>query len=261
MLAGNGRFPMLALESARRLGIEVVVIGIEQEVAPEVLAAMPKSYSISLGALSKLIDICHSEGITQLMMCGQVKHTKIFSAIRPDWRLFKLLASLEAKNTDALIGGVAKVLKDEGIDLVDSTLLLKELLAPVGPMTKRKPSADEAKELDYGRRIANSLAGFDIGQSVVISERACVALEAILRRAAELTGGSPLRLVKSSRRRQHLLFDVPVLGLNSIEVMKETNTTAASFDAGRTLLLDRDQLIAKANEYGIALTGVAPQAD
>jgi DUF1009 family protein len=179
MLAGNGRFPMLALESARRLGIEVVVIGIEQEVAPEVLAAMPKSYSISLGALSKLIDICHSEGITQLMMCGQVKHTKIFSAIRPDWRLFKLLASLEAKNTDALIGGVAKVLKDEGIDLVDSTLLLKELLAPVGPMTKRKPSADEAKELDYGRRIANSLAGFDIGQSVDISERACVALEAM----------------------------------------------------------------------------------
>jgi DUF1009 family protein len=201
------------------------------------------------------------------MMCGQVKHTKIFSAIRPDWRLFKLLASLDGKNTDALIGGVASVLKDEGIELVDSTLLLKELLAPVGVLTKRKPSADESKELEYGRRIANSLAGFDIGQSVAISERACVALEAMegtdamLRRAAELTGGSALRLVKSSRRRQHLLFDVPVLGLNSIEVMKQTNTTAASFDAGRTLLLDRDQLIACANENGIALVGVAPGDD
>ena len=255
---------MLALESARRLGVEVVVIGIQEECAPEVLAASPKSHKISLGALSKLIDICKSEGITQLMMCGQVKHTKIFSAIRPDWRLIKLLAALESKNTDALIGGVAKVLKDEGIELVDSTLLLKELLAPVGMMTKRKPTSDEAKELDYGRRIANSLAAFDIGQSVVISERACVALEAmegtdaILRRAAELTGGAPLRLVKSSRRRKHLLFDVPVLGLNSIEVMKQTNTTAASFDAGRTLLLDRVQLIASANEYGIALVGVAP---
>jgi len=265
MLAGNGRFPMLALESARRLGIEVIVIGIEEEVAPEVLAAVPKSYSISLGALSKLIDICKTEGITQLMMCGQVKHTKIFSAIRPDWRLFKLLASLDAKNTDALIGGVARVLQDEGIELADSTLLLKELLAPVGVLTKRKPTSDESKELNYGRRIANSLAGFDIGQSVVISERACVALEAmegtdaILRRAAELTGGAPLRLVKSSRRRQHLQFDVPVLGLNSVEVMKETNTTASSFDAGRTLLLDRSDLIAKANEYGISLIGVAPE--
>ena len=260
MLAGNGRFPMLALESARRLGIEVVVIGIEEEVAKEV----PAAYTISLGALSKLIDICKTEGITQLMMCGQVKHTKIFSAIRPDWRLIKLLAALDSKNTDALIGGVARVLRDEGIELVDSTLLLKELLAPVGLLTRRKPSSDESKELDYGRHIANSLAAFDIGQSVVISERACVALEAmegtdaILLRAAELTGGAPLRLVKSSRRRQHLLFDVPVLGLNSIDVMKQTNTTAASFDAGRTLLLDRDQLIARANECGIALIGVAP---
>lgn len=260
MLAGNGRFPMLALESARRLGIDVVVIGIEEEVAPEV----PAAYKLSLGALSKLIDICKTEGITQLMMCGQVKHTKIFSAIRPDWRLIKLLAALDSKNTDALIGGVARVLKDEGIELVDSTLLLKELLAPAGVLTKRKPSSDELKELDYGRRIANSLAAFDIGQSVVISERACVALEAmegtdaILRRAAELTGGAPLRLVKSSRRRQHLLFDVPVLGLDSVDVMMQTHTTAASFDAGRTLLLDRDQLIARANECGIALVGVAP---
>ena len=266
MLAGNGRFPMLALESARRLGLEVVVIAIEEEAAPEVAAVVAKSYWISLGALSKLIDICKTEGITQLMMCGQVKHTKIFSAIRPDWRLFKLLASLESKNTDALIGGVARVLKDEGIELADSTLLLKELLAPAGVLTQRKPSSDETKELEYGRRIANSLAGFDIGQSVVIADRACVALEAmegtdaILRRAAELTGGSPLRLVKSSRRRQHLLFDVPVLGLESIEVMKQTNTTAASFDAGRTLLLDRDPLIARANEYAISLIGVAPTA-
>ncbi len=260
MLAGNGRFPTLALESARRLGIPVVVIGIEEEVAPEIKT----SHTVSLGALSKLIDICKDEHITQLMMCGQVKHTKIFSAIRPDWRLFKLLASLDSKNTDALIGGVAKVLRDEGIELVDSTLLLKELLAPSGVMTKRKPTSDESKELDYGRKIANSLAAFDIGQSVVVSERACVALEAmegtdaILQRAAELTGRAPLRLVKSSRRRQHLLFDVPVLGLNTVDVMKATNTTAASFDAGRTLLLDRDELIARANEAGIALIGVEP---
>ncbi len=262
MIAGNGRFPVLALESARKLGVEVVTIAIEEEASPDLEALSPKFYSISLGALSKLIDICKSEGITELMMCGQVKHAKIFSSIRPDWRLFKLLASLREKNTDALIGGVAKVLAGEGITLVDSTLLLKDLLAPEGAFTKRRPDSEEQKQLDYGRSIAAALASFDIGQSVVISDRACVALEAmegtdaILRRASALTGGKPQLLIKSSRRRKHLLFDVPVLGSATIDVMRETNTMAATMDAGRTLLLDRDELVDKANRYGISLVGV-----
>lgn len=265
MIAGNGRFPELALEAARRLGVEVVTIAIEEEASPQLAAlAGPRLHWISLGALSRLIEICKSEGVSELMMCGQVKHTKIFSAIRPDWRLFKLLASLREKNTDALIGGVAKVLADEGISLVDSTLLLKDLLAPEGVFTKRKPDAEELKQLHYGRDIANSLANFDIGQSVVIADRACVALEAmegtdaILRRAHTLTGGKPQLLVKSSRRRKHLLFDVPVLGLTTIEVMSETNTRAASMDAGRTLLLDKAELIAAADRYEISLSGVSP---
>lgn len=261
MIAGNGRFPVLALEAAKRLGVEVVTIAIEEEASPELEALSAKHYWISLGALSRLIDICKSEGITELMMCGQVKHTKIFSSIRPDWRLFKLLTALREKNTDALIGGVAKILADEGIHLVDSTLLLKDLLAPEGVFTKRRPEAEELKQLHYGRSIAGALAGFDIGQSVVISDRACVALEAmegtdaILRRAHELTGGKPQLLVKSSRRRNHMLFDVPVLGPATIEVMRATNTTAASMDAGRTLLLDRDELIELSNRYGISLMG------
>lgn len=265
MIAGNGRFPVLALESARKLGVEIVTIAIEEEASPELEALSSRFYWISLGGLSRLIEICKSEGISELMMCGQVKHTKIFSSIRPDWRLFKLLASLREKNTDALIGGVAKVLADEGIRLVDSTLLLKDLLAPEGVFTKRKPDSEELKQLHYGRSIAGALAGFDVGQSVVISDRACVALEAmegtdaILRRAHELTGGKPQLLVKSSRRRKHLLFDVPVLGAATIEVMRQTGTTAAAMDAGRTLLLDRDELVAAANRYGIALIGIAPQ--
>jgi UDP-2,3-diacylglucosamine hydrolase len=263
MIAGNGRFPILALESARKMGVEVVAIAIEEEATPDIESLAAKTYWISLGALSKLIDICKNEGLTELMMCGQVKHTKIFSAIRPDWRLFKLLASLREKNTEALIGGVAKVLADEGITLVDSTLLLKDMLAPEGVFTKRKPDAEELKQLNYGREIAGALAGFDIGQSVVISDRACVALEAmegtdaILRRAHQLTGGKPQLLVKSSRRRKHLLFDVPVLGPATMEVMRETNTLAATMDARRTLLLDRDEVIEKANRYGISLSGVA----
>ena len=174
--------------------------------------------------------------------------------------------SLREKNTDALIGGVAKILADEGIRLVDSTLLLKPLLAGEGVLTRRKPDADESRDIDYGRRIANALASFDIGQSVVIAERACVALEAmegtdaILKRAAALVNGKPLRLVKVSRRRKHLLFDVPVAGIDTIRVMQETKTTVMAVDAGRTLFLDKEQLLASANEAGIAIVGVAPQA-
>ncbi|HYI95080.1 MAG TPA: UDP-2,3-diacylglucosamine diphosphatase LpxI [Bryobacteraceae bacterium] len=265
LIAGNGRFPILALETARSLGHEIVAIGIEEEASRDIEALAARTYWISLGQLSKLIDILKREGITEIMMTGQVKHTKIFSAIRPDWRLGKLLLSLREKNTDALIGGVAKVLADEGIRLVDSTLLLKSLLAGEGLLTRRKPTDDEARDLHYGRRVANALAGFDIGQSVAIADRACVALEAMegtdamLRRAADLAQGKPLRLVKVSRRRKHLLFDVPVAGPDTIKVMKETGTSVMSVDAGRTLFLDKEQLIGAANEAGIAILGVAPE--
>jgi DUF1009 family protein len=175
--------------------------------------------------------------------------------------LFKLLSSLKEKNTDALIGGVAKVLGDEGIRLVDSTALLKPLLAGEGVLTKRKPSTDEEKDVRYGRRIANALSQVDAGQSVAIAERACVAIEAMegtdamLRRAATLVNGSPLRLVKASRRRKHLLFDVPVAGLNTIAVMKETGTTMLGVDAGRTLLLDKDEMIRAADREGLCIVG------
>jgi len=261
MIAGNGRFPLLALEAARRLGDEVVVIAIKEEASPEIEKLAAGCYWISLGQLSRLIEILKEEKLSDVMMAGQVKHVSIFSAIQPDLRLFKLLAALKGKNTDALIGAVAKVLADEGIRLADSTLLLKPLLAGVGVLTKRKPSEDEEKDIDYGRRIANALAGHDVGQSAAICERACVAVEAMegtdamLRRAASLVNGKPLRLVKVSRRRGHLLFDVPVAGSATIEVMKETGTTALAVDAGRTLLLDRDEMLQTANASGITIIG------
>ena len=264
LIAGNGRFPVLALETARELGVELVAIGIQEEASPEIEKLAAKTYWVSLGALGRLIEICKSEGITELMMAGQVKHVSIFSSIRPDWRLAKLLFTLKEKNTEALIGGVAGILADEGIRLVDSTLLLKPLLAGAGVLTKRKPNSDEEKEIRYGRNIANALAGYDVGQSVVICDRACVAVEAMegtdamLRRAAALVNGRPMRLVKSSRRRQHMLWDVPVAGLQTIEVMRETNTTILACDAGRTLLLDKDEVIARANELGICIVGHAP---
>ena len=264
MIAGNGRFPRLALEAARKSGFEVVVVAIKEEASPDLEPLAARFYWISLGALSRLIEICKQEGISQVMMCGQVKHAKIFSSIVPDWRLLKLLASLDTKNTDALIGGVQKVLADEGITLADSTLLLKELLVPEGVLTRRKPSTDETRDLDYGRRIAGALSAHDIGQSVVVADRACVAVEAMegtdamLRRAASLVEGKPLRLVKASGRRRHLLFDVPVVGVQTICVMKETGATALAVDAGRTLLLDRAELIERANTASIAIVSMPP---
>src|SRR5437763_5738136 len=265
LIAGSGRFPLLVLETARKLGHEVIAIGIRDEASTEIETHASGCHWISIGQLSRLIEILKQEQIREVMMAGQVKHVSIFSSITPDWRLLKLLAGLKAKNTDALIGGVARVLEDEGIRLVDSTTLLKPLLAEAGSLTRRRPSDDEEKDARYGRRIANALSEIDVGQSVAIAERACVAIEAMegtdamLRRAAGLVNGKPLRLVKASRRRKHLLFDVPVAGRQTIAVMRETGTTLLAVDAGRTLLIDTDEMIADANAAGICIIGHAPE--
>jgi UDP-2,3-diacylglucosamine hydrolase len=265
LIAGNGRFPLLALENARKLGHEVVAIGIQEEASREIEPLAARSYWISLGELSRLVEILKSEGITEVMMAGQVKHASIFSAIRPDWRLVKLLAALPRKNTDSLIGGVAKVLEDEGIHLTDSTALLKPLLADAGAMTRRKPDKEQVTDIEYGRTIAHALAHWDVGQSVAISNRACVAVEAMegtdamLRRAATLVAGKPLALVKVATRRRHLQFDVPVVGLDTVTVMQETGTTVLAVDAGRTLMLDREELIRRADESDISIVGYDPQ--
>ncbi len=262
IIAGNGRFPILALETARKQGDEAIAFAIREEAAAAVEQAAARCHWISLGELSKLIDLCHKEGVTRIMMAGQVKHAKIFSSIRPDWRLAKVLMTLGSKNTDSLIGAVQKVLLDEGIELVDSTLLLKPLLAPMGAVTKRRPDSDEMRDIEYGRKIAHALASLDLGQSVAIADKACVALEAMegtdamLRRAASLVEGRRLTLVKASSRRRHLLFDVPVVGPGTVETMVETGTSALAVDAGRTLLLDRDELVAKANAAGLAIVGM-----
>jgi DUF1009 family protein len=266
MIAGNGRFPLLALESAQGLGHEVVVVAIENEASPELSKYAKSLHWVNIGQLGKLIDILKGERVSEVMMTGQVKHAGIFSSVSPDWRLFKLLLSLKEKNTAALIGGIQRVLKDEGIDLVDSTRLLKSLLAEEGVLTKRSPSTEEQADIRYGRTIASVLAKADIGQSVAISEKACVAAEAMegtdamLRRAASLTNGKPLRLVKASQGRAHLLFDVPVAGLATIDTMIETKTTALAVDAGLTLLLDKEEMIRRANAADLTIIGYAPLA-
>src|SRR5258708_33357840 len=242
LIAGNGRFPFLVLEGARSQGIEMAVIALKEEASAELENSAKRVRWVSCGELSKAIDLMHKEGVTQAVMAGQVKHNKMFSAIRPDWKLAKLLFSLPRKNTDALIGAVARVLEDEGIRLVDSTLFLKPLVPEAGVVTRRAPDACEAADIAYGLGVARQISAMDIGQTVVISDRACVAIEAMegtdetIARAARIAGGKPLVVVKVSKPGQDMRFDVPVVGLPTIEQMRGAGGTALAVDAGRPLL-------------------------
>jgi len=264
LIAGNGRFPFLVLEGARSQGIDMAVIALKEEASPELEQAAKRVHWVSLGELSKTIELMHQEGVTQAVMAGQVKHNKIFSTIRPDWKLAKLLFSLPRKNTDALIGAVARVLEDEGIRLVDSTLFLKPLLPEAGVLTRRAPNEHEAEDIAYGRGLAQQIAGMDIGQTVVIFDRACVAVEAmegtdeVIGRAARIAAGKPLVVVKVSKPAQDMRFDVPVVGLPTVEQMRSAGATALAVDAGRTLLFDRVKLIDLADASGIAIQAFPP---
>src|SRR5437764_548719 len=266
LIAGNGRFPFLVLEGARSQGIDMAVIALKEEASPELEQAAKRVHWVSLGELSKTIELMHQEGVTQAVMAGQVKHNKIFSTIRPDWKLAKLLFSLPRKNTDALIGAVARVLEDEGIRLVDSTLFLKPLLPEAGVLTRRVPNEHEAEDIAYGRALAQQIAGMDIGQTVVIADKACVAVEAMegtdetIARAARITGGKPRVVVKVSKPGQDMRFDVPVIGLPTIEHMKNAQATALAIDAGRTLRFDREKLIELADRAGITIQAFPPAA-
>src|ERR1700687_5763247 len=264
LIAGNGRFPFLVLESARSQGIEMAVIALKEEASPELEKIAKRLHWVSLGELSKTIELMHQEGVTQAVMAGQVKHSKIFSSIRPDWKLAKLLFSLPRKNTDALIGAIARVLEEEGIRLLDSTLFLKPLMPDPGVLTRRAPNKHEAEDIAYGLGVARQIAGMDIGQTVVIADRACVSVEAMegtdetIARAARITGGKPLVVVKVSKPGQDMRFDVPVVGLPTIEQMRSAGATALAVDAGRTLLFDRAKLIELADAAEIAIQAFPP---
>lgn len=269
LIAGNGRFPFLVLDAARGQGFDVVVAAIKEEAFPEIEShGAAAVHWLSLGELSKLIDTFHREGITRAVMAGQVKHKQIFSSIRPDWRLAKLLLSLTTRNTDSLLGAVAKVLADEGIALENSTALLEPLLAKHGVLTQRAPTADERKNIDYGRNVARGLGQYDIGQTIVIAENACVAVEAMegtdaaITRAGEImaslgAGDSTLTrsltVVKVAKAKQDMRFDVPVVGVKTIEVMRKAGATCLALDAGRCLLIDGDAVVHAADTVDIAI--------
>lgn len=282
LIAGNGRFPFLLLEAARAQGLRVVVAAIKEETDPEMdeRAAADadgvRVYWMSLGELSKLIETFQREGVTRAVMAGQVKHKQIFSSIRPDWRLAKLLLNLRTRNTDMLLGAVAKVLEDEGIELMSSTAYLEPMLAPVGVMTQRGPDEVERGDVEYGLKVARGIAGFDLGQTVVIAAGACVAVEAMegtdatIARAGEIFKGMAgeastlerrLTVVKVAKPNQDMRFDVPVVGVPTIEVMRAAGATCLCVEAGRTLVFDGERMVAAADAAGIAVVGAGAEGE
>jgi DUF1009 family protein len=264
LIAGNGDFPLLVLEGARRSGIEMVVIAIREEATPELDQAAERVHWVSLGELNRAIELLHQEGVKKAVMAGQVRHRRIFSDIPPDGRMAPLLARLTSRNTDALIGAVAFVLKQEGIELVDSTLFLESLLPAPGLLSRRAPDEREIGDINYGRMVAGKIAGLDLGQTVVVAQCACVAIEAMegtdetIERAARLAGGQPLTVVKVSKPKQDMRFDVPVVGPRTIDAMQKAHATALAIDAGRTLIFDRQKVVELADAAGIAIQAFAP---
>src|SRR5918999_1665393 len=256
LIAGNGRFPFLVLDAARSMGHDVTVIAAKEETFSELNAAAAQAKApihwISLGELGRCISILKSEGVSHAVMAGQVKHTKIFAGgIVPDAKFMSLLMKLPFKNTDGLIGAVASVLRDEGIELIDSTSLLKPMLASAGVMTKRQPSPEEQQDFAFGYEMADAIAGLDIGQAIAVKHRAVVAVEAmegtdeVIARAGHLAGAG-VRIVKVAKPGQDMRFDVPVVGLATIEAMRITGASALSIDAGKTLVLDGEHMVASA---------------
>jgi DUF1009 family protein len=269
LIAGNGKFPFLVLDAARAQGFDVIVAAIKEETFPEITEhGATAVHWLSLGELSKLIDTFQREGVQRAVMAGQVKHKQIFSSIRPDWRLAKLLLSLTTRNTDSLLGAIAKVLADEGITLENSTWLLEPLLVKPGVLTTRLPSDQELKNIACGRTVARQIGQHDIGQTVVIAESACVAVEAMegtdatIERAGQImrslhgdasTLSRALTVVKIAKPNQDMRFDVPVIGIKTIEIMHAAHATCLAVDAGKCLLLDGQRVIDTANQAGIAI--------
>ncbi len=268
LIAGNGRFPGLVLEAARALGREVTVIAVREEASPELEALAARLggadvHRVSLGQLGTCISLLQAAGASEAIMAGQVKHTRLFSGVVPDLTLLKVLGRVRSKNTDALISAVADVLAEHGITLVDSTTFLRPLLAGAGTLGRRAPAGDERRDLEVGYRVADVLAGLDIGQSVVVKDQAVVAVEAmegtdeVIARGGRL-GGPGTRVVKVAKPNQDMRFDVPVVGVPTIEAMRAAGATAISIDAGRTLVLDGAAFVRAADEAGIAVVGREP---
>lgn len=260
LIAGNGRFPFLVAEGARRAGASLAVVAIKEETDAGIEAVSDTVEWVGIGQLGKMLSFFKKHGVEKAIMAGQVKHVQIFSRAMPDVRMVKMLWSLPRRNTDALIGGVAAELEKEGIELIDSTHFIKDQLASEGVISKRKPTDEEKQNIEYGLGIAGEIARLDLGQTIVIRARACVAIEAmegtdaVIRRAGELAKGR-LTVVKVAKPDQDMRFDVPVVGVPTIEAMIGAGATCLSITAAKTLIFDREDMIRSANDHRISIVG------
>jgi len=258
LIAGNGKFPFLVLEGAKRAGTSVAVAAIREETDPAIESLAERLTWVGIGQLGKMLRFFKDEGVDKAIMAGQVKHVQIFSRAIPDVRMLKMLLRLPRRNTDALIGAVANELASEGIELIDSTFFLKDQLPQPGTLTKRAPDQRERSDVEYGLEIARGIAGMDLGQTIVVRDRACVAIEAmegtdaVIRRAGELVRGR-LTVVKIAKPDQDMRFDVPVVGVPTIESMKDSGATCLCLTAGKTLMFDREAMVKLADKHKIAI--------
>lgn len=261
LIAGNGKFPFMVLEGARRSGAQVAVAAILEETDPEIEQLADNVTWIGIGQLGRMIRFFKDEGVEKAIMAGQVKHVQIFSRTVPDVRMLKVLLKLPRRNTDSLIGAIASELKGEGIELIDSTYFLQDYLPKPGNLTQRKPDNREHQDVEYGLEIAHEIARLNLGQTIVVRARACVAIEAMegtdetIMRAGKLAHGR-LTVVKIAKPDQDMRFDVPVVGVPTIETMVAAGATCLCITAGKTLMFDRDEMIRLANEKKIAIVAV-----
>ena len=261
VIAGNGRFPFLVARAARGRGRRVVAVAINEEAAAELAAEVDEIHWVGLGQLGRAIEALRGAGVREAVMAGQVKHHRIFSGIVPDLKMMGVLARLAVKSTDSLIGAVADALGREGITLLPSTELLADQMARPGANTRRKPSRDQESDIAYGEQVARALTALDVGQTVVVKDRAAVALEAmegtddVIRRAGRIAGPG-CTVVKLAKPRQDMRFDVPVAGVGTVEAMREAGAAVLAVEAGRTLLIDRAEFLSRADEAGIAVVGL-----
>jgi len=264
LIAGNGQFPFLVLEGAKRAGVPVAVAAIREETDPQIEKMADTVTWVGVGQLGKMLRFFKNEGVEKAIMAGQVKHVQIFSSSIPDLRMVKMLLRLPRKNTDALIGAVADELASEGIELIDSTHFLKEYLPQAGALTRRKPDEREQGDIEYGLEVAHEIARLDLGQTIVVRDRACVAIEAmegtdaVIRRAGDLVRGR-LTVVKIAKPDQDMRFDVPVVGVSTIQTMIDAGATCLCLTAGKTLMFERDDVCAFANKHKIAIVAVDPR--
>ena len=260
LIAGNGRFPFLVIEGARKAGASLAVVAIKEETDSRIRDVADNVTWVGVGQLGKMISFFKDQGVTKAIMAGQVKHVQIFSGAMPDLRMVKMLWNLPRRNTDALIGGVADELSKEGIELIDSTHFIKDQLAPEGVLTKRKPTDSERENIVYGLHIADEIARLDLGQTIVVRAKACVAIEAMegtdatIRRAGELANGK-LTVVKVAKPDQDMRFDVPVVGVPTIKAMIDAGATCLSITAGKTLIFDRKEMVGLADTNKICIVG------